>query len=513
MSLVDDVIANATAKIGSPYVLGTEGPTTFDCSGLMWWIFNQEGAGAKIGGSRRRAAGYTRWFADNNQFTRDFRDAQRGDLIVYEHPVGHIGIYLGGGEVISALIPPYGVRRHRYNRISVPFYGVLMVDYAGGGSHPPTDPEDAPDTTGTEEDSIFPVDPNWDSQMVELPRGRALFHIEFADRPRRAMGTPDVVNKITRRRPPPPEQPPEATVQDDTALTLDVWQLTKQNITFTATKAPFGTLDATNQDFDYVHKTGGAEVLIGSDIEGEVLWPWANCGGLMPAWTGETRCEVWGELDLSGGVPDDWLGLRIDGVGADFEVGPIDYGTVPGATPTADQQLYAIGWGLPDPTGPGQFETVGVVNIFDTNWSVFIPRSHLSAAMNALVLAPTWVAGGYFCQQDLNDPGPGQHHPAIDGSGLAAQAQTAANTMPTVTPVLLSGTGRSPWVPADGAVDGSNKTFTLISWDGTGVPEARVDDVILSPADYTYDAGAFTVTLREAPIAGAAVTFRYIVGA
>jgi hypothetical protein len=507
MALVDDVIANATAKLGAHYLLGTEGPTTFDCSGLMWWIFDQEGAGAKIGGSRRRAAGYTRWFADAGQFTRDFRDAQRGDLIVYEHPVGHIGIYLGGGDVISALIEPYHVSRHKYNRISVPFYGVLMVDYSGGG-HPPTTPDDAPDTTGAEDDVLFPAD---DIAAVDIERahGRALWHIEFEDRPRRASGkgTPDVVNKVTRRRPPPPEQPPEATVEDDAALTLDVWQLQQDNITFTATKAPYGTTDATDHTFAYAHKTGGANVLVGSAIEGEVLWPWANCGGLMPAWIGETRYELWGELDLSGGVDPDWLGLRIEGTGADWGV-DANHGGIPGGTPIADRMLYYVGWGTPDPTGPAQFQPVAEVNLFE-DFSVFIPRNLLTAGMNALVLAPTWVAGGYFCQQDLNDPGPGQHRPAVDGSGLAAACFIAANNVPAVYPVLLSGSGRTPWVPADGDIDGSNATFTLLGWDGTGAPDARVDDVILAPADYTFDAGAFTVTLRQPPATGAEVAFRY----
>ncbi len=506
MSLVDDVLATAHAQLGKPYVLGTEGPSTFDCSGLVWYCFDQNSAGALIGGSRRRAAGYTRWAADNGQFTRDFRRAQRGDLLVYEHPVGHVGLYLGSSNIISALIPPYGVKQTKYNRISVPFYGVILVDYGDGR----TSTDDAPDTTGSEDDSIYPADPDWSAASIELPRGRALWHIEFADRPRRAMGTPDVVNKITRRR---PTSPPEATVQEDTALTLDCWQLKQDNIDFAAHSGIYGDTDITSHAFSYVHKTGGSTVTVGSDIEGEVLWPWADCGSLMPAWTGETRLELWAEIDLTGGVPDDWLGLRVGGTGADWTVGPIDYGTVVGATPTGDKMLYNIGWGIPDPTAPGQYTVCGVVNVFDAEWSVFIPRSLLVAGVdNALVIAPTWIASGWYCQQDLNDPGPGEHRPAIDGSGSSAAAQIAANQLPTVVPVLMSGTGKSPWVPGDGAVDGSNDTFTLIGWNGSGTPEARVDDVILAPADYVFDAGALTVTLREIPAAGAAVVFRYIVG-
>lgn len=504
MALVDDVLANATAKLGAHYVLGTEGPTTFDCSGLVWWCFDQEGAGALIGGSRRRAAGYTRWFADHGQFTTDFRRAERGDLIVYEHPVGHVGLYMGGGEIISALIPPYGVKRTKYNRISVPFYGVLLVDYGSGR----TTTEDAPDTTGTELDTIFAADPDWSAEMVDLPRGRALFKIEFEDRPRRAMGTPDVVNKITRRRPPPTPPPSDAAVTDDTPLSLDVWQLKKDNIDFEKTNG-FGTTNIDSHAFTYSHVSGASNVSVGSDIEGEVLWPWADCGSLMPAWTGETRYEAWGEIDLSGGVDADWLGLRVDGVGSDWGIGPSNYGTVVGATPTADQQLYEIGWGLPDPTDLGQYTPVAVVDLFH-DWSVFIPRSLLVGGVdNGLVIAPTWIASGWFCQQDLDDPGPGEHRPAIDGSGQSAVGYVRADHLATVTPIILTGTGRTQWVPGDGDVDGTNATFTLISWDGTGTPEARVDDVILGASDYTYDAGATTVTFRDPPASGAQVVFRY----
>jgi len=510
MTVIDDIVARAEAQIGKPYVLGTEGPSTFDCSGLMWWVFDQEGQGALIGGTRRRAAGYTRWFADQGQFTRDFRRAQRGDMIVYENPVGHVGLYLGGGQIISALVPPYGVRRTGYNRISVPFYGVLLVDYGDAR----TGDDDADDTTGDEDDTIYAADPDWSSVAVEFPHGRAFWHIEFEDRPRRASGKAgsDIINTITRRRPPEPEPPPptpDATIVDDTPLSLDVWQLTQQNIDYSITKPIVGSLNIDDHSFDYDHAPGATTVRVGSDIEGEVTWPFAGCGGLMPGWTGETRNEIWGELDLTGGVDADWLGLRIEGSGSDWVVGPAAYGAVAGATPIADGMQYLLCWGYPTPTGPTEYSVVvGIANVFD-DWSVFVPRNLLVAGMNAFVIAPSWIASGWFCQQDLDDPGPGHHRPAIDGSGNSAVAEIPANLLATVTPVLLSGPGKTPWVPGDGDVDGTNATFELLSWDGTGAPEARIDDVILSPADYTFDAGAFTVTFREPPDTGASVTFRY----
>ena len=33
----------AIKHLGKPYVLGTQGPDTFDCSGFIWWVLNQSG--------------------------------------------------------------------------------------------------------------------------------------------------------------------------------------------------------------------------------------------------------------------------------------------------------------------------------------------------------------------------------------------------------------------------------------------------------------------------------------
>lgn len=134
LSVVEAVIATAVEQLGKPYRLGTEGPDTFDCSGLIWFAFNTNGAKDLIGGQRRRANWYANWFRSKGQFTTAVNEAKRGDLVVYGTPgerVEHIGIYLGPTRrrAISALVNPWGVTRHRFNGISVSPVGFCIVDY------------------------------------------------------------------------------------------------------------------------------------------------------------------------------------------------------------------------------------------------------------------------------------------------------------------------------------------------------------------------------------------------
>ncbi len=122
------VIAAARAYIGTPYRVGTEGPDTIDCSGLVFRAFSNASELGQVGGSRLRAAGYLRWFAQRDLLTTDVEQAERGDLVIYGAGE-HIGIYLGDGRVISALVT--GVMVHSLAGITIPPTGFLAVDWSG----------------------------------------------------------------------------------------------------------------------------------------------------------------------------------------------------------------------------------------------------------------------------------------------------------------------------------------------------------------------------------------------
>lgn len=128
----EEVIAVALAQLGKPYKLANEGPDIFDCSGLIYYAFKETGSLLLIGGQRKRAIGYYNFFMNNGLFTPRVDLARRGDLAVYGvDRIEHIGIYLGGRKrnVVSALVNPFGVTKHRYDRITVPIIGFLEVQY------------------------------------------------------------------------------------------------------------------------------------------------------------------------------------------------------------------------------------------------------------------------------------------------------------------------------------------------------------------------------------------------
>jgi cell wall-associated NlpC family hydrolase len=49
---IDTMIATAKAHLGDKYILGNEGPNTFDCSGLVYYCLKE--AGSNAGGSAPR---------------------------------------------------------------------------------------------------------------------------------------------------------------------------------------------------------------------------------------------------------------------------------------------------------------------------------------------------------------------------------------------------------------------------------------------------------------------------
>jgi peptidoglycan DL-endopeptidase CwlO len=88
----------AMSKRGSPYVWGAAGPNSFDCSGLVMWAWAQAGVGLPhFTGSQMSA---TKPIAVSQ--------LQPGDLVFVwgpgegGGPPGHVGLYIGGGQMVHA---------------------------------------------------------------------------------------------------------------------------------------------------------------------------------------------------------------------------------------------------------------------------------------------------------------------------------------------------------------------------------------------------------------------------
>lgn len=91
MATADQIIAYGLQEIGKPYVYGEEGPGAFDCSGLMQWIFGK--AGIKL---PRTAA------EQQKSTTLLTSDPRPGDLVFYNSPATHVGLYLGNGRMLHS---------------------------------------------------------------------------------------------------------------------------------------------------------------------------------------------------------------------------------------------------------------------------------------------------------------------------------------------------------------------------------------------------------------------------
>jgi cell wall-associated NlpC family hydrolase len=85
-------VDTAMSKLGKPYVYGATGPNSFDCSGLVQYAY--------------KAAGITlpRTSAAQSQVgTAVSQSALKpGDLVFFYSGPSHVGIYIGGGNVVHA---------------------------------------------------------------------------------------------------------------------------------------------------------------------------------------------------------------------------------------------------------------------------------------------------------------------------------------------------------------------------------------------------------------------------
>lgn len=114
-SRAQSAISAATSKVGSTYVWGTSGPSTFDCSGLTSYAYRQ--VGISLPRSSRAQ------FSMGSSVAKS--DLQPGDLVFYYSPVSHVGIYIGNGKIVDAANPRSGVRITTLN--SMPFTGARRV--------------------------------------------------------------------------------------------------------------------------------------------------------------------------------------------------------------------------------------------------------------------------------------------------------------------------------------------------------------------------------------------------
>ena len=99
----------AMSKQGAPYVWGATGPSSFDCSGLTSWAYNQ------VGKSIPRTSG-----AQASGGTPVSLNAlQPGDIISYYSGASHVAIYIGDGKIVHAVNDGTPVQVNDINYMSI----------------------------------------------------------------------------------------------------------------------------------------------------------------------------------------------------------------------------------------------------------------------------------------------------------------------------------------------------------------------------------------------------------
>ena len=112
------VFQTAKSKLGANWVHYARGPNKFDCVGFVWYIYKANELAARIGGYRS-PGGYLNWFKERGLVSQS--NPRPGDLIIWGANK-HVGMYIGDGKAISAMVQPYGVKIH-------PVKGYLNVKF------------------------------------------------------------------------------------------------------------------------------------------------------------------------------------------------------------------------------------------------------------------------------------------------------------------------------------------------------------------------------------------------
>jgi cell wall-associated NlpC family hydrolase len=106
-------VATAKAQLGKPYLYGSAGPDSFDCSGLV--MFAWKAAGVNLphqSGMQQDLLPYV-----------PVGLLAPGDLVFYGSPAHHVGMYVGDGQMVEAPKTGVPVRLASINR----------ADFTGGG--------------------------------------------------------------------------------------------------------------------------------------------------------------------------------------------------------------------------------------------------------------------------------------------------------------------------------------------------------------------------------------------
>lgn len=122
------VVTEAEKFLGVPYVWGGTSPSGFDCSGLVQYVYGQLGVALPRTSQQQATVGTP---------VPSLAQAQPGDLVFYAgsdgttSAPGHVGIYLGNGQIIDA---PYTGTNVSIGPVGAPVAIRRVLSPAGAGA-------------------------------------------------------------------------------------------------------------------------------------------------------------------------------------------------------------------------------------------------------------------------------------------------------------------------------------------------------------------------------------------
>lgn len=129
-----DFVAEVKKFAGDQYVYGAAGPSTFDCSGLVQYAAEKMG----LKNVPRTSEEQWKWVThiDKSQL-------QPGDLVFGQFPgdnapPGHVGVYVGNGQILAAADPAQGVSYSSLDSWGNAVYGYGRIPGDSGGTQSAT---------------------------------------------------------------------------------------------------------------------------------------------------------------------------------------------------------------------------------------------------------------------------------------------------------------------------------------------------------------------------------------
>lgn len=153
-----------------PYVLGSvpgKGvtPTSWDCSGMTYWLDQNYGSGTLPMGSHEQYA----WGLQNGSIFTNYNQLNPGDLIFFDtgasyrgNAASHVVMYIGNGKVVHAANPSAGTIISDLSAYQgmYPTLGAMHMSWSGGGQYT--------GAGGTGQPSGYPQPPSQPQSMASV---------------------------------------------------------------------------------------------------------------------------------------------------------------------------------------------------------------------------------------------------------------------------------------------------------------------------------------------------------